>query len=63
MRIFQKDAYIGVDFLNKKSEIISLDHNEGNGDGFTFDIETMNGKNPFWFAVPKYRISMPSSWN
>ena len=26
MRIFQKDAYIGVDFLNKKSEIISLDH-------------------------------------
>ena len=28
MRIFQKDAYIGVDFLNKKSEIISLDHSD-----------------------------------
>jgi predicted dehydrogenase len=42
LRIFQKDAYIGVDFLNKKTEIISLNH-EGNTDGFSFDIETMNG--------------------
>jgi predicted dehydrogenase len=43
MRIFQKDAYIGVDFLNKKTEIISLNHSDGAVDGFTFDIETMNG--------------------
>jgi predicted dehydrogenase len=43
MRIFQKDAYIGVDFLNKKSEIISLNHSENVEDGFSFDIETMNG--------------------
>jgi hypothetical protein len=43
MRIFQKDAYIGVDFLNKKAEIISLDHSDHPGDGFSFDIETMNG--------------------
>jgi predicted dehydrogenase len=43
MRIFQKDAYIGVDFLNKKSEIISLNHSENVKDGFSFDIETMNG--------------------
>ncbi len=43
MRIFQKDAYIGVDFLNKKTEIISLDHSDHPGDGFSFDIETMNG--------------------
>ena len=44
MRIFQKDAYIGVDFLNKKSEIISLNHSmTETGDGFSFDIETMNG--------------------
>jgi predicted dehydrogenase len=43
MRIFQKDAYIGVDFLNKKSEIISLNHSENVSDGFSFDIETMNG--------------------
>ncbi len=42
MRIFQKDAYIGVDFLNKKSEIISLNNNDTE-DGFSFDIETANG--------------------
>jgi predicted dehydrogenase len=42
MRIFQKDAYIGVDFLSKKSEIISLNHSDST-DGFSFDIETMNG--------------------
>jgi predicted dehydrogenase len=43
MRIFQKDAYIGVDFLNKKSEIISLNHSDSGEDGFSFDIETTNG--------------------
>jgi predicted dehydrogenase len=43
MRIFQKDAYIGVDFLNKKSEIISLNHSENTTDGFSFEIETMSG--------------------
>lgn len=43
MRIFQKDAYIGIDFLNKKSEIISLNHSGSSGEGFSFDIETMNG--------------------
>ena len=56
MRIFQKDAYIGVDFLNKKSEIISLDHNEVKGDGFTFDIETMNGKKSILVRSPKCQI-------
>ncbi|HEY2649509.1 MAG TPA: Gfo/Idh/MocA family oxidoreductase [Puia sp.] len=44
MRIFQKDAYIGVDFLNKKSEIISLNHSDNaESDGFSFEIETKNG--------------------
>jgi predicted dehydrogenase len=43
MRIFQKDAYIGIDFLNKKTEVISLQDGEGE-DSFSFDIETNNGK-------------------
>lgn len=43
MRIFQKDAYIGVDFLTKKTEIISLNHLQ-DPNGFSFDIETRNGK-------------------
>jgi predicted dehydrogenase len=43
MRIFQKDAYIGVDFLNKKSEIISLNHSGTDAEGFSFEIETRSG--------------------
>jgi predicted dehydrogenase len=43
MRLFQKDAYIGIDFLNKKTEIIKL-KTSGDGDAFAFDIETINGK-------------------
>jgi predicted dehydrogenase len=43
MRIFQKDAYIGVDFLAKKTEIISL-NNLQDPNGFSFEIETRNGK-------------------
>jgi predicted dehydrogenase len=41
MRLFQKDAYIGIDFLNKKTEIIKL--SEGEENAFAFDIETPNG--------------------
>jgi predicted dehydrogenase len=53
MRIFQKDAYIGVDFLNKKSEIISLGHMEDSENGFSFDIETMNGKKSILVRNPE----------
>ena len=39
MRVFQKDAYIGIDFLEKKTEIIKL-NTPGDINVFTFDIET-----------------------
>jgi predicted dehydrogenase len=42
MRLFQKDAYIGIDFLEKKSEIIKL-KGEDDDELFTFDIETPQG--------------------
>ncbi len=42
MRLFQKDAYIGIDFLEKKTEIIKL-KGEEDQDAFTFDIETPSG--------------------
>ena len=42
MRLFQKDAYIGIDFLEKKTEIIKLKSKEDN-DAFTFDIDTPSG--------------------
>jgi predicted dehydrogenase len=43
VRLFQKDAYIGIDFLNKKAEIIKL-KGHTDADAFAFDIETKNGK-------------------
>ena len=43
MRLFQKDAYIGVDFLDKKTEIIRLKTPE-DIDSFTFDVETPGGQ-------------------
>ena len=42
MRLFQKDAYIGIDFLEKKTEIIKL-KGEGDEEFFHFDIETPTG--------------------
>src|SRR6185295_8179073 len=43
MRLFQKDAYIGIDFLEKKTEVIKL-HEEGDKNAFSFDLETPGGK-------------------
>ncbi len=43
MRLFQKDGYIGIDFLNKKTEIIRLKSPQDE-DAFAFDIETNSGK-------------------
>ncbi len=51
MRLFQKDAYIGIDFLEKKTEIIKLNTPEDK-DVFTFDIETNNGKKTIAIANP-----------
>ena len=54
IRIFQKDAYIGIDFLNKKSEIIKLQDGEtDNANVFTFDIETLNGKKSIAISNPQ----------
>jgi predicted dehydrogenase len=43
MRLFQKDAYIGMDFLEKKAEIIKLKQ-PSDANAFTFDLETAQGK-------------------
>ena len=51
MRLFQKDAYIGIDFLEKKTEVIRLNA-EGDKNVFTFDIETNNGKKTIAIANP-----------
>ncbi|MBC7686954.1 MAG: Gfo/Idh/MocA family oxidoreductase [Aquabacterium sp.] len=51
MRLFQKDAYIGIDFLAKKTEIIKL-NTPDDKHVFTFDIETHNGKKTIAVANP-----------
>jgi predicted dehydrogenase len=51
LRLFQKDAYIGIDFLNKKTEIIKLQETEEEN-VFAFDIDTHMGKRRIAVANP-----------
>lgn len=54
MRIFQKDAYISVDFLEKKSEIIRMeDLNENETDDFVMALENAEKQQKkIWFEYP-----------
>jgi predicted dehydrogenase len=51
MRLFQKDSYISIDFLDKKTEVIKYKTPEDT-DAFTFDIETKNGKKTIAISAP-----------
>ena len=44
MRIFQRDAYIGIDFLEKKTEVIRLKENGQQNGMMDFPIEVGNGE-------------------
>jgi predicted dehydrogenase len=52
IRLFQKDAYIGIDFLEKKTEVIKLKE-EKDQNVFAFDIETPNGTKTIAIASPE----------
>src|SRR5215204_1150459 len=52
IRLFQKDAYIGIDFLEKKTEVIKLKQ-EDDQNVFAFDIETPNGTKTIAIANPQ----------
>ena len=52
MRLFQKDAYIGIDFLDKKTEIIKLKSPRGDEGLFTFEIDTGSEKKTIAIANP-----------
>ncbi len=45
-RFFQKDAYIAVDFLGKKTEIVRMKEVEGGIDPFALTIDMGEGKKP-----------------
>jgi predicted dehydrogenase len=51
MRLFQKDAYIGIDFLDKKAEVIKLKE-DTDLNTFNFDIETPIGPKTIAIASP-----------
>jgi len=51
IRLFQKDSYIGIDFLNKKTEIIKLKEAK-DSNVFAFDIETPTGTKTIVMANP-----------
>jgi predicted dehydrogenase len=51
MRLFQKDSYVGIDFLDKKTEIIKYKSPEDK-DVFTFDIDTNHGKKTIAISSP-----------
>jgi predicted dehydrogenase len=52
MRLFQKNAYISIDFLEKKTEITKIKTAEDKN-AFVFDIETNHGKKSIAFYTPK----------
>jgi predicted dehydrogenase len=56
MRLFQKDSYVGIDFLDKKTEIIKYKSPEDKN-VFTFDIETNHGKKTIAIAAPVIKES------
>ncbi len=51
IRLFQKDAYIGIDFLEKKAEVIKLKGTEDEK-SFSFDIDTPAGKKTIAISTP-----------
>ncbi|WP_298391320.1 Gfo/Idh/MocA family oxidoreductase [Hydrotalea sp.] len=52
IRLFQKDGYYGIDFLEKKTEIITLKQPE-DSNSFSFDIETPNGTKTIAVSNPE----------
>ncbi|MCU0402958.1 MAG: Gfo/Idh/MocA family oxidoreductase [Chitinophagaceae bacterium] len=54
IRVFQKDAYIGIDLLAKKTEIIKLKE-DSDMNVFSFDLETPKGKKSIAIANPDIR--------
>jgi predicted dehydrogenase len=56
IRLFQKDAYIGIDFLEKTTEIIKLKQPDEE-DAFSFDIETHQGTKTISISNPEIKDS------
>lgn len=58
IRLFQKDAYIGIDFLARKTEIIKIKQ-ESDEQAFSFELETPKGKKTIAIANPAIEENNP----
>jgi predicted dehydrogenase len=58
IRLFQKDAYIGIDFLERKAEIIKIKQ-DSDLNAFSFDLETPKGKKTIAIANPEILENNP----
>lgn len=54
IRLFQRDAYIGIDFLARKTEIIKI-KDDSDVNVFSFDLETPKGKRVIAIANPEIK--------
>jgi hypothetical protein len=54
MQIFQTDSYVNIDFLNRKTEVISLlnHHKPINGNDYNTELISKTGKNILKFESP-----------
>jgi predicted dehydrogenase len=59
-RIFQRDAYISVDFLDKKTEIIRMTENINQDDPFAMVLDLGANKNPKQIIMEKPEV-LPSN--
>lgn len=49
MRLFQRDAYISLDFLERQASILRLNHQQPAEEGASFELDTPKGKK--WIAM------------
>ena len=54
-RFFQRDAYISVDFLDKKVEVVNIKPAKENHDQFDLVIPTSSGKKQLHFDIPEIK--------
>lgn len=55
-RFFQRDAYVGVDFLNKQLEVVRLDTVEGPPDPYDMILDLGEGKQPKKLSIESPKV-------
>jgi len=55
-RFFQRDAYVGIDFLNKSIEVVRLEGLEGPADPYDMVLDLGNGKEPKKLSIDSPKV-------